>query len=93
MYQVERVYADYDFSCCEGIDIDNIVATTEAADNNRAIEQPKTANDLAVLKLNIVLIGNDDDSVLTMGNPLTPQELQSQKSRSSLLAGSLATSA
>ena len=54
-------------------------------------EDKQTAQELALTKMNLVLTGQDADSVSTLGNPASPANV-SRRSRSSLMAAHSGTS-
>ena len=79
--ELEIVDNDYDFSVAFNVELN----TTEDSTNTTNKKPGKmTATELALSKMNLVLNGEDADSVSTLGNPLSPKQLQ--KRASSLMA-------
>jgi len=50
------------------------------------VKNPKTAAELAAARLNMVVTGGDEDSVSTLGNPLSPTNIRQQVASSLLTA-------
>ena len=86
---LEAMDNDYDFSVV--VDLGSPSAG-EAKDVEESGNDGKmTAQELALSKMNLVLTGQDADSVSTLGNPMSPGHL-TRRARSSLMAASSGTS-
>ena len=75
---LENVDDDYDFTVA-GQDV--AAAGVKVVDSN-GDKGPPTAAELAATRLNMVVTGGDDDSVSTMGNPLTPARIRAYQQSS-----------
>ena len=69
---LEALDNDYDFSIAPDTENDNKVKGS--VHNN----VPKTAAELAAARLNLVVTGEDEDSVSTLGNPLSPAHFRAR---------------
>ena len=86
---LEAMDNDYDFSVVADL---GSPSAGEAKDVEESGNDGKmTAQELALSKMNLVLTGQDEDSVSTLGNPMSPGHL-SRRTRSSLMAASSGTS-
>lgn len=63
---------DYDFSVAPNAEVNK---TAESTDTTNKGSRKMTATELALSKMNLVLNGQDADSVSTLGNPLSPKQL------------------
>ena len=77
---LEAMDEDYDLGEDYLEEVAKVSGTNEA-------KEPPSADALAASKLNMVLYGDGEDSVSTLGNPLTP-EVMSRRVRSTLIAAS-----
>lgn len=79
---LEQLDSDYDFS--------QVGETVGTKNNGGAISDgfvvPKTAAELAAARLNMVVAGDDVDSVSTLGNPLSPARIREHQVSSLLPA-------
>ena len=77
---LEKLDNDYDFT--------EVVQDKKDTEVDGAMSKgfvaPKTAAELAAARLNMVVTGGDDDSVSTLGNPLSPAKIRAHQ-QSSLL--------
>ena len=87
---LEAMDNDYDFSVVVDLDATNVEELQEVEDTTN--EDKMTAQELALTKMNLVLTGQDADSVSTLGNPSSPANV-SRRSRSSLMAAHSGASA
>ena len=86
---LEAMDNDYDFSMV--VDL-GATSVEEIQDKEEPTKDGKmTAQELALSKMNLVLTGQDEDSVSTLGYPMSPGNL-SRRARSSLMAASAGTS-
>ena len=79
---LEAVDNDYDFS--EVSPTINNTQDKSSGAMSAGFVLPKTAAELAAARLNMVVTGGDEDSVSTMGNPLSPASITAHR-QSSLL--------
>ena len=80
---------DYDFSMVADLGSTSVEETKDKEEPSN--DDKTTAQELALSKMNLVLIGQDEDSVSTLGYPMSPGNL-SRRARSSLMAASAGTS-
>lgn len=80
---LEAMDTDYDFSVMVDLGAPSVGEVKEVEDTPN--EAKMTAQELALSKMNLVLTGQDADSVSTLGNPASPSNV-SRKFRSSLMA-------
>ena len=69
---LETIDDDYNFIAIEGEDYNNL---REKENTNNELKMT-SAEESAVAKLNLVVTGKDEDSVSTIGNPMTPANLK-----------------
>ena len=71
---VEAMDNDYDFSVAQlQAEKKNIKAPGAMSEG---FVPPKTAAELAAARLNMIVTGGDEDSVSTLGNPLSPEKIR-----------------
>ena len=71
---LEAIDDDYDFTVAgneEDVNLQNNNTTEEGEETRK-----QSAEELALARLNLVVTGNETDSVSTLGNPMTPSSLQ-----------------
>ena len=81
--ELEGADDDYDFSVAFNEETKND-PTVDVQDEDGMLSGNMTAQEMALSKMNLVLTGQDTDSVSTLGNPLSPRRLQ--KKGASLIA-------
>ena len=82
---LEEMDNDYDFPAV--VDLGTPSEVEEKNGEEPGNEETMTAQELALSKMNLVLTGQDADSVSTLGNPTSPANI-SRRARSSLMAAS-----
>ena len=79
---LEKLDDDYDFS--------KVMNAERKKDKGGAMSEgfvaPKTAAELAAARLNMIVAGDDEDSVSTLGNPLSPAKIRAHQVSSLLPA-------
>ena len=82
--ELEGADDDYDFSVAFNEETKNSPTIVGVQAEGGALTGKMTAQEMALSKMNLVLTGQDTDSVSTLGNPLSPRWLQ--KKGASLIA-------
>ena len=76
--ELEVADDDYDFSVAFNEEVKNPAAISGVRVAGVAITGQMTAQEMTLSKMNLVLMGQDTDSVSTLGNPLSPRRLQKE---------------